>query len=115
MHVLPLVDLLILLGTSSLGVGFLLKGITVTTHYNPTLLGFSSLDFLMVAGVFLGLAMTLVGRTWLRVNEPQLDAMRRQLGEEGARRRVEEIERANEKLHAGESPRPLEMVWPESN
>ena len=41
--------------------------------------------------------------------------MRRQLGEEGARRRVEEIERANEKLHAGESPKPLEMVWPESN
>lgn len=115
MHVLPLVDLLILMGTSSLGVGFLLKAITVTTHFNPTLAGFSSLDFLMVAGVFLGLALALVARTWLRVNEPQLDAMRRQLGEEGARRRVEEIERANEIQRAGETRRPLEMVRPESS
>ena len=46
MTVLPIVDLLILMGTGSVAVGFLLKGVALTTRYNPTFLGFSSLDMM---------------------------------------------------------------------
>ena len=88
MPVLPLIDLLILSGTGSLVIGFVLKAVSVTTRYNPTLLGFSSLDFVLIARVCMGLALTLVARSWLKLNEPAVMAMRGQIGKERARERA---------------------------
>ena len=62
MPILPLVDLLILAGTGSLVIGFVLKAVSVATRYNPTLLGFSSIDFVLIAGVCMGFALTMVSR-----------------------------------------------------
>ncbi len=77
MLILPLIDLLILLGTGSLGIGFVLKVINVSTRYSPSILGFSSLDFVVIAGIFFAFAITLVARTWMKINEPRLAALRR--------------------------------------
>lgn len=77
MPVLPIIDLFILLGWSSLGVGFVLKAVWMTTSYRPTLLGLSPADFLWVAGVFLLLSLSLAARTWVKLNEPRLLARRR--------------------------------------
>jgi UDP-N-acetylmuramyl pentapeptide phosphotransferase/UDP-N-acetylglucosamine-1-phosphate transferase len=93
--ILPLVDLLILAGTGSLLVGFVLKAVALTTMYNPTLLGLTPTDFALIAGVFMGLALTLVTRTWLKLNEPKLLEARRRLVEEHARERARRIEEAN--------------------
>src|SRR3989442_12052910 len=100
MTVLPLVDLLILMGTSSLGIGFVLKGVALTTTYNPTFLGFSSLDMLLIAMTCFGLALVLTARTWLRLNEPHLQALQRRIGEEEAKRRAHEDEQRNGTLSA---------------
>jgi hypothetical protein len=75
--ILPLIDLLILLATGSLLVGFVLKAIAITTQYRPTLLGFNALDLVIVAGVFLGLVLVLSARMWVKVNEPRFLASRR--------------------------------------
>ena len=80
--VLPLIDCLILAGTASLGVGFILKSVALTTTYHPTVLGFSSTDCALIALVCLGLALVLAARTWVKLNEPRLLALER------ARRRV---------------------------
>ena len=92
MTVLPIVDLLILLGSGSVLIGFLLKGVALTTTYNPTFLGFSSLDMLLIALTCFGVALGLAARTWLRLNEPHIQALERRLGEEEARRRAAEYE-----------------------
>jgi hypothetical protein len=108
MPILPLVDLLILLGTGALGFGFVLKAVSITTHYNPTILGFSSLDFALIAAVCIALALVLVARTWVKLNEPSLADLRRRLGEEEARRRVygEEAARAQAAAQASVPPAP---------
>jgi hypothetical protein len=93
--ILPLVDLLILLGSGSLLIGFLLKAISLATLYRPTLLGFSPLDFAVVTSVCFGLALTLVARTWLKLHEPSLLALQSRLRAEEAYRRVHEAEAAN--------------------
>jgi len=95
MPILPLVDLLILMGTASLGVGFLLKAVALSTHYRPTIVGFSSLDFVLIAAVCMGLALTLVARTWMKLNDPKLMNLQRRLAEEQALRRARQIEEAN--------------------
>jgi hypothetical protein len=95
MTVLPLVDLLILLGTGSLGIGFVLKGVAMTTTYHPTFLGFSSIDMLLIALTCFGFALVLAARTWLRINEPHLQALERRIGEEEAKRRAQEFEQRN--------------------
>ena len=95
MLILPLIDLLILLGTGCLGVGFILKAINVSTHYNPVLLGFSSLDFLLMTAVCWIFALTLAARSWVKLHEPQLAERRRDAVHAQARRRVEEYELAN--------------------
>jgi hypothetical protein len=91
--VLPLVDLLILLGTVSLAIGFVLKAIVVTTVYYPTVMGFASSDFVLITGVCFGFAMVLIARTWLKLNEPGLLTLQSRLRAERAVRRAEEIER----------------------
>jgi hypothetical protein len=77
--ILPLIDLLILMSTASLLVGFLLKAVAITTRYRPTVLGFSSIDFVIITGVCLGMALVLAARTWVKLNEPQLQRMRARL------------------------------------
>jgi len=74
--ILPLIDLLILMGTGSLLIGFVLKAISITTRYTPTVLGFSSIDFVIITGVCLGMAVVLAARTWVKANEPRLTAAR---------------------------------------
>ena len=99
MPILPLVDLLILMGTGSLLIGFLLKAISITTLFNPTLLGFSSVDFVLIAGVCMGFALTLVARTWLKLNEISVRAARGQVERAQAQERaalLEDERRAHE-------------------
>jgi hypothetical protein len=78
--ILPLIDLLILLSTASLLVGFVLKTIALTTRYHPAILGFSSLDFVTIAGIWLALALVLAARTWVKLNEPRLLGRHSQTG-----------------------------------
>lgn len=77
MPVLPIIDLLILLGWTTLAAGGLLKAIYIATSYRPTFLSLTPSDLLLVALAFLGLALTLAARTWVRLNEPRLTANRR--------------------------------------
>jgi hypothetical protein len=102
MTVLPIVDLLILMGTASVAIGFVLKAVALTTTYNPTFLGFSSLDMLLIALTSFGFALVVTARTWLRLNEPHLQALERRLGEEEAKRRAQEYDERNEALAAAE-------------
>jgi hypothetical protein len=95
MPVLPLVDLFILLGSASFAIGFLLKAIDVATHYHPSVLGFSSSDFALITAVCFAFALTLVARTWLKLNEPRLLALQSRLRAEDAHRRVREMDAAN--------------------
>jgi hypothetical protein len=78
--ILPLIDLLILMSTASLLVGFVLKAIAISTRYRPAILGFSSLDFVIIAGVWFALALVLAARTWVKLNEPRLLGRRSQTG-----------------------------------
>ena len=94
MPVLPLIDLLLLMGTGSLFVGFVLKSISLTTRFQPTVLGFSSLDFVLIAGVCMGLALVLAARTWVKLNEPRLVRLRREDSEERFRLEQLDLERA---------------------
>jgi hypothetical protein len=85
--VLPLIDLLILSGWTSLMLGSALKLIALATRYRPDIFGLSSLDFAIIAGVAFGFALTLAARTWVKLNEPRLmAAQRRAVHLEGVRR-----------------------------
>ena len=79
MLVLPIIDLLILMGWTTLSIGAVLKAVYVTTNYRPTMIGLGPLDCVIAAGVFLLLAMALAARTWVKLNEPALIAARRSL------------------------------------
>jgi UDP-N-acetylmuramyl pentapeptide phosphotransferase/UDP-N-acetylglucosamine-1-phosphate transferase len=91
--ILPLIDLLLLLGTGSLFVGFLLKAISITTRFHPNVLGFTSIDFVLIAGVCMGMALVLAARTWVKLHEPRLLGLRRRALEETFRREQIELER----------------------
>ena len=104
MPVLPLVDLLILMGTASLGIGFVLKAIAVSTLYRPSILGFGSSDFVLITGVCFGFAMVLIARTWLKLNEPGLLTLQSRLRAERAVRRAEEIEKEHAAQGGGGVP-----------
>ena len=107
MPVLPLIDLLLLLGTGSLFVGFLLKTISITTRFHPNVLGFTSIDFVLIAGVCMGLALVLAARTWVKLNEPRALAMSRENREERFRREQRLLERSTADL--GEEALALEV------
>lgn len=100
--ILPVVDFLILLGSGSLLVGFLLKTIALATIYRPSILGFTSTDFVLIAGVCVVLALVLVARTWLKLNEPNLLALQSRLRHEQARQRAIDLE--HERFEAGAMP-----------
>jgi hypothetical protein len=74
---LPLIDLLILLGWTSLMVGAVQKALWVTTSYTWRFFGLTPSDFLVVAGVCLLFALTLAARAWVKVNEPKILTHRR--------------------------------------
>lgn len=76
MPILPLIDLLILVSTASLFVGFVLKAVDITTRYSPTIIGFSSIDFVLITGICMGLALVLAARSWVKLNEANIRAVR---------------------------------------
>jgi hypothetical protein len=78
MPLLPLIDLLLLAGWSSLFVGFVLKVIYLASHYRPTIAGLAPIDFLFVAVAAFLFAIALAARTWVKSQEPGLQAARRQ-------------------------------------
>ncbi len=86
MPILPLIDLLILVGWSSLAVGSVLKAVAVTTVYRPTLLTLTPMDFVVVAAICFGFALTLAARTWVKLNEPRLIRIQGRRAEAQARR-----------------------------
>ena len=96
MPILPLIDLMILMGSLSLVLGFGMKAIAVTTHYQPTILGFSAIDMVLIAGICLAFALTLAARTWVKLNEPRLIALRRRASDAEQRWQNEEIEHREE-------------------
>ncbi|MGH0030876.1 MAG: hypothetical protein ACQGVC_13870 [Myxococcota bacterium] len=101
MPILPIVDLLILLASGSLVVGFLLKAVALATIYRPTLLGFSPADFVLIAGICMLLALVMVARTWLKLHEPSLLALQSRLRHEQARQHALDVEHASK---ADEAP-----------
>ncbi|MFK7894190.1 MAG: hypothetical protein AB8G23_00030 [Myxococcota bacterium] len=77
MPVLPLIDLMLLSGWTSLLVGFVLKIVAVTTSYRPTIIGLSPIDFLMIAVAAMLFAIALAARTWVKSQEPTAVALRK--------------------------------------
>lgn len=71
MPILPVVDLLILIGSALLFAGALLKAVYVTTNYRPTLLGLGPMECAIGAAVFLLLVLALAARTWVKNAEAQ--------------------------------------------
>ncbi len=96
MLILPLIDLLILAGTAFLAVGFLLKAYVVVMSQGIAILGFTSLDFVTLAGVCWGFALTLAARSWVKLNEGNLMALRREQVQAQARRQAQELEFAHD-------------------
>lgn len=83
MSVLPLIDLLIMVGWTSLMGAGLLKAIYLSTMYRPRVAGLGPGDFLVFAGVCLMFALTLAARTWVKYHEPRLMASRRARAHDG--------------------------------
>ena len=86
MPILPLVDLMILLGWTSLMIGFLQKAIWASTLYRPGLFGLTPSDFLTVGAICLIFALALAARTWVKLNEPKLLSLQASNARERARR-----------------------------
>jgi hypothetical protein len=99
MPVLPIIDLLILMGWTSLALGAVLKMVYLSTSYRPRLLGLTPFDFLIVAGVFLIFALSLAARTWVKLHEPRLLA---------ALRRTRDERERNGAAANGETPKTYE-------
>jgi hypothetical protein len=92
--VLPLIDLLIMVGWTTLMAAGLLKAIRLSTAYRPELLGLGPAELVVFAGVCLLFALALAARTWVKYNEPKLMAQRRSLRNE-AELGLREAEGAN--------------------
>jgi hypothetical protein len=90
--ILPLIDLLILAGSGLLLLGFALKAVAITTVYHPTVLGFSSIDFVVMAAVCWGFALTLAARSWVKLHEGSLLRLRREQVQTEARRQAEIVQ-----------------------
>ena len=77
MPVLPLIDLLIMVGWTALMAAGLLKAIRLSTAYRPELLGLGPADLVVFAGACLLFGLALAARTWVKYHEPKLMAQRR--------------------------------------
>jgi membrane protein implicated in regulation of membrane protease activity len=84
MPVLPIIDLLIFLGCTTLAAGGLLKAIHIATSYRPTIFSLAPVDLLLVAFTLLAVALVLAARTWVRLNEPVITAKRRAVASQAA-------------------------------
>lgn len=71
MPVLPIIDLLILMGWTSLFGAFTLKAIQVTTSYRPGLFGMGPMELTVLAGIFLLFSLALSARSWVKAHESQ--------------------------------------------
>jgi hypothetical protein len=69
MPILPIIDLLILMGWTSLFGAFALKAIYVTTSYTPSLFGLGPLDLTILAAIFLLFSLALAARSWVKAHE----------------------------------------------
>lgn len=79
MPVLPMIDLLILLGWTSFALGGVLKAIAVTTNYRPDIASLGPLEFLEISAISLLFALALAARTWVKANEPEIIAKQRRV------------------------------------
>ncbi len=103
MPILPIIDLLILMGWSCLAVGATLKAVAITTRYRPDVLGLGPIEMLWISGIFLLLALTLAARIWVKANEPKILAERRaQTGLKLASRMNEDFSRPETQVVRGE-------------
>jgi hypothetical protein len=75
--VLPVIDLMLLAGWTSLAIGFVLKAVTALTNYKPTILTLSPIDFLFIAVAAFLFAIALAARTWVAEQQPSVSAARR--------------------------------------
>ena len=92
MPVLPLIDLMILLGSLNLAFSVMIRAIVLTTHYRPNPFGLDAFDFVVIAVVCFIFALTLAARTWVKLNEPRLLLARRDHATAQARLRVAELD-----------------------
>ncbi len=72
MPVLPIIDLLILSGWSTLFAALVLKLVWFSTSYRPLVMGLGPFDLVVIAATFLLFALALTGRTWVKAHEAQL-------------------------------------------
>jgi hypothetical protein len=66
---MPLIDLLILIGWSSLFIGAVQKAIWITTSLRPSILTLGPVHFFWVATICLFAALSLALRRWLKRGE----------------------------------------------
>lgn len=87
MPVLPMIDLLILMGWTSLALGGVLKAVAITTSYRPEILTLGPLELFALSGICLLFALSLAARTWVKANEPEILAKQRRVStmQSGAR------------------------------
>ena len=74
-----MIDLLILMGWTSLALGGVLKAIAVTTSYRPAILTLGPFEFAVLSGICLLFALALAARTWVKANEPEILARQRRV------------------------------------
>jgi hypothetical protein len=110
--ILPLIDLLILLGTGFLAIGGLLKVMYIATVYRWAPVGFTPTDFATLAIVCWILALVLAARTWVKVNEPALHAVRRQQIQEAGRREARRFDSELGGLYDASEPEGAAEVQP---
>lgn len=77
MPVLPLIDLMLLAGWTSLAIGFVLKVVAAFSHYKPTIFTLSPIDFLAIAVATFLFAIALAARSWVASQVPARSAARR--------------------------------------
>jgi len=91
MPILPIIDLLILTGWTSLFMAFALKAIYLTTHYRPLFFGLTPMDLVVSSGVMLLFALALAARTWVKSHEGDLIAASRRAAAGFDRRQPSEL------------------------
>lgn len=80
MPVLPMIDLLLLMGWTCLATGGIMKAIAITTNYRPAILTFGPYELYQIAVLLLLFAVALAARTWVKAHEPEMLARRRRVG-----------------------------------
>jgi hypothetical protein len=104
MPVLPLIDLILLSAWTALLIGFILKVVAMTTHYRPTIVSLTSLDFLLIAGAAMLFAIALAARTWVASQAPAQSSVRRR----------DETMRAYRELHGDRGGQEADVYPPAS-